>query len=104
MVSLEPKVKRDNRLVAYIQAENGVPFIDIIEVSKKGSSYRYNGIWWMREPVIRTGYCTNDKGEKLKINPLSRWYNPYQHYDGVIEIKEPAKERYKRWLSGDLKL
>tara|TARA_Y100000296_G_scaffold58349_1_gene67205 strand:+ start:1758 stop:2051 length:294 start_codon:yes stop_codon:yes gene_type:complete len=96
-------VKRDNRLVAYIQSENGEPFIDVIEVSKKGTSFHYGGSWWMREPVFRSGYCTNDKGERLKINPLSRSYNPYHDYDGIIEIKESAQERYKNWLSGDLK-
>lgn len=34
---------KDNRLVAYIQLVDGVPFIDIVEVSKKGTSYYYDG-------------------------------------------------------------
>lgn len=94
---------KDNRLVAYIQSEDGDPFIDTVEVSKKGTSYYYDGAWWMREPALRSGYCTNAKGQKLKINPLSRSYDPYEHYDGDIEIKESARERYERWVNGELK-
>ena len=49
-------MKIDNQLVAYIQAENGEPFIDLIKFSKKGTSFFYDGVWWMREPVVRFGY------------------------------------------------
>lgn len=54
---------KDNRLVAYIQAVDGDPFIDIVEVSKKGTSYYYDGGWWMREPILRSGYCINANGK-----------------------------------------
>ena len=94
---------KDNRLVAYIQSVDGDPFIDIVEVSKKGTSYDYVGVWWIREPVLRSGYCTNENGQKLKINPLSRSYDLHENYNGNIEIKESARERYERWVNGELK-
>ena len=96
-------MKLDNQLVAYLQFSGDDPFIDIVKVSKKGTSYFYNGHWWKREPVIRTGCCTNQLGEKVKISPLTRYYDPYENYAGVIEIKESAKARYNRWLSGNIK-
>jgi len=96
-------VTKDNRLVAYIQSVDGDPFIDIVEVSKKGTSYYYDGVWWMREPVFRSGYCTNANGQKLKINPLSRSYDLYENHNGNIEVKESARERYEQWVNGELK-
>lgn len=94
---------KDKRLVAYIQPLDGEPFIDLVEISKKGSSYYYDGLWWRRGFSICGGICTNAKGQKLKIYPLSRAYDPYENYVGNIEIKEPAKERFKQWLNGELK-
>jgi hypothetical protein len=96
-------MKIDNRLIAYIQYQDGEPFIDIVKISKKGTSFLYDGVWWARGSVLKGGYCTNEKGEKAKIFPLSRTYNPYENYDGVIEIKESAKERYRRWRAGEFK-
>ena len=93
----------DNQLVAYIQSENSEPFIDLVKISKKGTSFYYEGVWWMREPVLRSGYCTNEKGERLKINPLSHSYNLYENYDGVIKIKESAQVRYKSWVKREIK-
>lgn len=93
----------DNELVAYIQSENGDPFIDLVKISKKGSSFYYDGVWWMREPVFLGGYCTNENGERLKINPLSRSYNIYKNYEGMIEVKERAKNRYERWVRRKIK-
>jgi len=96
-------MKIDNQLVAYIQAENGEPFIDLIKFSKKGTSFFYDGVWWMREPVVRFGYCINQKGEKLRINPLSHSYNLYENYDGVIKVKEAAQDRYNKWVKRKIK-
>jgi len=96
-------MKIDNRLLAYIQYDHCEPFIDVVQVSKKGSSFLYDGVWWARTASLMSGYCTNHKGEKLKINPLSRVYNPYANYDGEIEIKSDAKERYDLWCAGKIK-
>jgi hypothetical protein len=99
----DSEMKKDNRLVAYIEFDGGIPFIDIVEVSKKGTSFFYNGTWWMREPVFRMGLCTNHLGQKVKISPLNRHYNPYENYADLIEVKESAKERYNQWITGNIK-
>ena len=96
-------MKLANDLIAYLQKEEYEPFIDIIKISKNGTSFFYDGTWWQRELVMRTGYCTSDKDEKLKINPLSRSYDPYLQYDGEIEIKSSARERYEKWVRRELK-
>jgi len=95
------KLKTDNRLVAYIHYDDGEPYIDVIQVSKKGSSFLYAGSWWSRGRM--SGCCTNEKGEKLIIRPLSRVYDPYEDYEGDIEIKSAAKGRYERWRAGKVK-
>ena len=96
-------MKKDNQLVAYIQRKDQAPFIDIVKISKKGSSFYYAGVWWSRDcKMSMNQYCINAKGEKLKIKPLNRSYNLYEDYDGIIDIKETAKERYNSWLKGEL--
>ncbi len=95
-------MKTDNRLVAYIEFDNDEPYIDIVHISKKGTSFYYAGCWWARSSVL-SDYCTNAEGEKLKINPLSHSYNPYKNFYGEIKVKEAAKERYTHWLQGQIK-
>ena len=82
-------MKKDNQLVAYIQRKDQAPFIDIVKISKKGSSFYYAGVWWSRDDKMSMNqYCINAKGEKLKIKPLNRSYIPM--------ILQGAKSAIKR--------
>lgn len=90
------------RLIAYIKYEDENPFIDIVEISKKGTSYLYNGQRWHRVSPIITGCCKNDEGKKLEINPLNRNYNHYKEISASVAIKDRAADHYRKWINGVL--
>ncbi len=87
--------QKDRILLAYIQldASDSVT-IDLIEVSKKGGAYHYDGEFWRR--MAMSHYCVNSKGEKCLITPLSR-YNKPEWVKEPVTLAEQAKERYTLW-------
>lgn len=91
---------RDPTLLAYLSQGDQTPFIDLIQVSKKGTSYFYAGCWWQRHWPLSGGVCTNTKGEKLTIQPLSRTHHPDPLQGGRIQVKPSAQARYVRWMQG----
>jgi len=97
--------KIDRQLLAYIKFENSEDvFIDVIEVSKKGSSYHYLNTAWNRSlPTLGSENCTNPHGNKCKISPLNRNYTPSWASEFNVIIKEAARKRYEAWLSKSLK-
>lgn len=95
----------DRRLLAYIQYDESTEvFIDIVEISRRSTSFHYKGTAW-RRPYIAFGnaYCTNAKGKKCRISPLSRHGRPSWVNDALVEVKEAAKERYELWQSKNIK-
>ena len=93
-------MKVDNVLLAYITHKDQDPFIDLVELSKKGTSYLYEGERWRKG---FPGSCTNNKGETLKISPLNKSYDRYEDIRDRIVIKDRAQDRYEKWMAGSLK-
>lgn len=92
----------DKYLLAYIVKEGETPFVDIVEISKKGSSYLYNNERWHKELPTLSGECKNELGNKIKIIPLSRNHDPFEAIDDEMVIQERAVERYQKWKAGEL--
>ncbi|MCX2834644.1 hypothetical protein [Microbulbifer thermotolerans] len=95
----------DRKLLAYIKPEGSEEvFIDIVEISRRSTSFHYKGIVWNRSPLVMgAGNCTDPHGNKCKIFPLNRHYTPSWAVDAKVIIKESAKERYNLWLSREIK-
>lgn len=95
----------DRQLLAYICFENsGWLFIDVVETTKNGLSYRYEGELWNRGfSMLNRDLCTNQKGQKCKIIPLSRHYTPEFAQNIKIEIASGAIARYTLWTEKKLK-
>ena len=93
-------MKLDNVLLAYITYKDQAPFIDLVELSKKGTSYLYEGQRWRKG---FPGSCSNDEGETLKISPLNKSYDRYEDIKDRIVIKNRALGRYEKWMKGLLK-
>lgn len=95
----------DRQLLAYICFENSDRiFIDVVETTKNGLSYRYEGELWNRGHVFfNGGMSTNQKGFKCKIVPLNRNYIPEWVQNIKIEIAPNAMRRYTLWQEKKLK-
>ncbi|KEQ16435.1 hypothetical protein [Endozoicomonas numazuensis] len=86
---------KDRTLLAYICSDaSGSITIDLIEVSKNGSAYHYDGELWRRQ--VMSHYCTSSKGDRCCITPLSRYGKPEWVKEPVV-VAERAKERYALW-------
>jgi len=95
-------MKNSKLLVAYIAYENELPFIDVVEISKKGMSYWYDEQRWHRVFPVQFTACENDAGQKLRITPLNRNYDRYSDISDQIIVKERAIDRYNKWKNGEL--
>ena len=90
-------------LLAYIHSENDPKgpsvTIDLVEVSKKGSSYHYKGSVFNRVWPFFSGKCESQTGELLEIVPLSRRYSPFWSDASAVMVQEKAKARYEQWMA-----
>ncbi|WP_062059423.1 hypothetical protein [Cellvibrio sp. OA-2007] len=95
----------DRQLLAYICFENSDRiFIDIVETTKNGLSYRYEGELWNRGHLFfGRELCTNQKGYRCKIVPLNRNHIPEWVQNLQIEIAANAMQRYTLWQEKKLK-
>lgn len=100
------KCKVDRELVAYIKREGtDEVVIDIVEISRKSTSYHYNGIVWNRVyPSWMTDDCVDPDGNKCKISPLNRHGVPGWVDESTLRVESRAKERYDLWQSRMIKL
>ena len=94
----------DRRLLVYILKEEGGPvYIDIVETTKNGHSYRYDGQIWNRGAnFFCREECTNQAGVQWKIAPLRRDYVPQWVVEENIQVCANAKERHELWLRKEL--
>ncbi len=95
----------DRQLLAYICFENSDRiFVDVVETTKNGLSYRYEGKLWKRGHVFfNREICTDQKGDKCKIVPLNRNLIPEWVQNLKIEIAPNAVQRYTLWQQKKLK-
>lgn len=95
----------DRKLLAYIQHPGSSEVcIDIVEISKKSTSFHYQGIAWKRPPnFIGQDKCTDAHGNQCRIAPLNRHVTPAWARDVDVVVKDNARDRYDRWLAGEIK-
>jgi hypothetical protein len=98
------KKEIDRKLLVYIQKDEAGPvFIEVVETTKNGHSYRLNGDLWNRGGnFFCREICTNQKGVIWKIAPLKRDYVPNWAADRSISVCPDAQERYDLWLLKNL--
>lgn len=94
----------DRQLLAYIQHKGSDEvFIDVVKVSKAGTSFLYEGKVWNRPMLMRSAFCIDPHGNECEITPLSRSYTPSQYLDKDIPVKECAQARYNLWVGKKIK-
>ncbi|TGG95478.1 hypothetical protein E4656_03380 [Natronospirillum operosum] len=95
----------DRRLLAYIQYEGSSEVcIDIVEISRRSTSFHYQGIAWNRPPnFIGQDNCTDAHGNKCRIAPLNRNHTPVWAESADVVVNDNAKGHYHLWLAGKIK-
>ena len=93
-------------MLVYIQKEvTGSVFIDVVETTKNGHSYKLNGDIWNRGAnVFGRENCKNQHGVEWKIIPLRRDHTPAWVIVTNVIVCPDAKERYNLWLKRSLNL
>lgn len=78
--------------------------VDIVEISRKGTSFHYQGAVWNKSALsLGADHCTDPLGNKCRIAPLSRHCSPAWTKNSRVIVKETAKERYNLWLSRSIR-